>query len=304
MGPEEATFIVAAYMLGVSLMIFINSFRARISLKGLKKLESPLIHLFLILFLIWTIIPVLGVIGTSLNRSPLIARNIFPSAIDVTNYIHIFTETPLLNWLKNSFIVSLGTVSLSLTLSTAAAYALSRFNFFGKKPLMLTFLLVQMFPGVLLIIPYFILLNQLGLINTYFGLILMYTVMALPLCVWMLKTFYDGIPKDLDEAALTEGCTHFKVLYKIVLPLALPGIGVVALFSFLVGWTDFMLAYLFMSPENYTVAVGLHYMVGQHTIQYHYFAAISVIMALPLVILFILFQRTLISGLVAGAVKK
>jgi arabinogalactan oligomer/maltooligosaccharide transport system permease protein len=276
----------------------------------LKKLKTPAIHLTLILVVIWTIVPVLWVIGTSLSPEPhTMPTNIFPSNPRFSNFTDVLTGTgeakgaEVFLWLKNSLIVSIGTVALSLLLAGTAAYAFSRFNFFGKSPLMFTFLLVQMFPGVLIIIPYFILLTRIGLYDTYLGLILAYTVTALPLCVWMLKTFFDGIPKDLDEAALTEGCTHFQVFRRIVLPLALPGIGVVALFAFLVGWTDFLLAYLFMTTPHYTVAVGLFMLLGQWK-AYAYFAALAIIAALPVVILFIAFQRTLISGMVAGAVKR
>ena len=171
-------------------------------------------------------------------------------------------------WTRNSVIVSVGTTLLGLALAIPAGYAFSRFKFRGRDPAMFAFLLVQMFPGVIILVPYFLVMKALGLLNTSFGLILAYSVTALPLCVWMLKGFFDTVPREPEEAALMDGCSQTQVFWKIVLPLSLPAVAVTALFSFLAAWNEFLLALTFNTSESmYTLPVGLASLIsstGQH----------------------------------------
>ena len=169
---------------------------------------------------------------------------------------------------------------------------------------MFSFILVQMFPGVIIIVPYFILMKTLGLLNTSIGLIFAYSVTALPLCVWMLKGYFDTIPRELEEAARIDGCSQFKVFWKIIIPLSLPAIAVTALFSFLAAWNEFLLALTFnTSNEKYTLPVGLASFISPTKQLWGDFAALSIIAAIPIVVLFIVFQKYLINGLTAGSVK-
>jgi arabinogalactan oligomer/maltooligosaccharide transport system permease protein len=207
-------------------------------------------------------------------------------------------------WTRNSVIVSIGTTLLGLALAIPAGYAFSRFKFRGRDPAMFAFLLVQMFPGVIILVPYFLVMKALGLLNTSFGLILAYSVTALPLCVWMLKGFFDTVPRELEEAALMDGCSQTQVFWKIVLPLSLPAVAVTALFSFLAAWNEFLLALTFNTSESmYTLPVGLASLISSTGQAWGDFAAASLLVSLPVVVLFIVFQRFLIEGLSAGGVK-
>ncbi|MEM4160359.1 MAG: ABC transporter permease subunit [Thermoplasmata archaeon] len=284
--------------------------RIRIDMEIRKKrfVETLVVHLILILFSIISILPVIGIIGTSLEPGNVRVSLSVPQALSLEHYTHVLYETPFFIWLRNSLLVAGGTTLLGILLATTAAYGFSRFNFRGKRGFLLSFLVVQMFPGVIILIPYYILMRQLGLANTFIGLILAYAVTALPLAVWMIKGFFDTIPPDLEESAMVDGCSRLGAFYRVVLPLAKPAIAVVALFSFLSAWNEFVLAYTFMSDETmYTLPVGLTSFVGaggmQTTADWGSFAAMSVLVALPVCVLFILFQKYLVSGLTKGGVK-
>ena len=169
---------------------------------------------------------------------------------------------------------------------------------------MFSFLLVQMFPGIIILVPYYLVMKTLGLLNTSMGLILAYSVTALPLCVWMLKGFFDTVPRELEEAALLDGCNQAQVFRRVILPLSLPAVAVTALFSFLAAWNEYLLALTFMSDnEKYTLPVGLASMVMSKNPMWGDFAAASLLVSIPVVILFVVFQRFLIEGLSAGSVK-
>jgi arabinogalactan oligomer/maltooligosaccharide transport system permease protein len=169
----------------------------------------------------------------------------------------------------------------------------------------MSFLVSQMFPGTLMLIPLYILIVKvLGLGSTYIGLVLVYAVTAIPFCVWMLKGYFDTIPRELEESARIDGASARQIFLRIVLPLAKPAVAVTALFSFMTGWNEFILAATFMDEElMYTAPVGLRFFVGGYSQQWGYFAAGSIIVAIPVVALFFVLQKYLISGLTAGAVK-
>jgi len=193
---------------------------------------------------------------------------------------------------------------LGLAFAIPAGYAFSRFKFSGRSQAMFAVLLVQMFPGVIILVPYFMVMKTLGLLNTSIGLILAYSVTALPLCVWMLKGFFDTVPRELEEAALLDGCTQVQVFRRIVLPLSLPAVAVTALFSFLAAWNEFLLALVFnTSNEQYTLPVGLASMIPANGQRWGDFAAASILVSVPVVILFVLFQKPLVQGLSFGGVK-
>ena len=169
----------------------------------------------------------------------------------------------------------------------------------------MAFLVSQMFPGTLMLIPLYIILVQwLGLGSNRLGLIIVYGTTSIPFSVWMLKGYFDTIPRDLEEAALIEGATAGQIFWKIIIPLAKPAVAVTALFSFMTGWNEFILAATFMDHENmYTAPVGLRFFVGGFSQQWGYFAAGSIIVSIPVVVLFLFLQKYLVSGLTAGSVK-
>jgi len=209
-----------------------------------------------------------------------------------------------LRYAFNSALVALATTIVGVGLSCTAAYALSRRQFAGRKLSLTSFLVVQMFPATLLIMPLYVVLNKLGLLNSLVGLVLIYATTAIPFCVWTLKGYFDTLPKELEEAARIDGASHWGVFFKIVLPLAKPGIAVTALFSFMTAWNEFILASTFMTSENsYTLPVLLQSSVHEYGANWGMFAAGAILTSLPVMILFYVLQKYLVGGLTAGSVK-
>ena len=229
----------------------------------------------------------------------------WPEQISIQNFIDLFTQQPFFDWLLNSVIVAAMTTILGVFLACTSAYAFSRFRFPGRRTGMMMFLVSQMFPGTLMLIPLYIIVTKwLGLGNSYFGLILVYATTAIPFCVWMMKGYFDTIPKEIEESAIMDGASSATIFWKIVLPLARPALAITALFSFMTSWNEFILASLFMEDEAmYTAPVGLKFFVGGFSSQWGYFAAGAIIVSLPVVLLFLYLQKYLISGLTAGSVK-
>lgn len=279
------------------------------------------LHLFLILMLIVTVYPIVwvGSIAFSGEQSLAIAdipanpttadrlRAIlpWPERFSLANFRSLFSDQPFLRWLANGALVATATTVLGVFLASTAAYAFSRFRFPGRRAGLMSFLVSQMFPGTLMLIPLYIIVVQwLELGSTFTGLVLVYCTIAIPFCVWMMKGYFDTIPKELEESALIDGASQATIFLRIVLPLAKPAVAVTALFSFMTGWNEFIIAATFMNREDmYTGPVGLRFFVGGFSQQWGYFAAGSIIAAIPVVVLFLLLQKYLVSGLTAGAVK-
>jgi arabinogalactan oligomer/maltooligosaccharide transport system permease protein len=193
---------------------------------------------------------------------------------------------------------------MGVFLAATAGYAFSRFRFPGRTAGLLSFLVTQMFPGTMMMIPLYLIVDMLGLLDTLFALVLVYSTTAIPFCVWMLKGYFDTIPRDLEEAALIDGASKTMIFYKIILPLAKPAIAVTALFSFMTAWNEFILAATFMNSEtSYTLPVGLQSFVGQFAQDWGYFAAGAILVSIPIIALFFMLQKYLVSGLTAGGVK-
>lgn len=286
-----------------------------------KPRRHLLLHVALIAFTLLASYPVLWVIALAfsgqqsvgivdLPKDPAFLDRLravmpIPAHFSVTNFTEAWTEQAFGRWMLNSAIVSLMTTVLGVFLACTAAYAFSRFRFPGRNTGMLMFLVSQMFPGTLMLIPlYIIIVKWLGLGNTYFGLVIVYATTAIPFCVWMLKGYFDTIPIDIEESALIDGASRQTIFFHIILPLAKPAIAITALFSFMTAWNEFILASVFMEAEsNYTAPVGLRFFVGGFSSKWGYFAAGSVMVSLPVVALFLYLQKYLISGLTAGSVK-
>ena len=206
--------------------------------------------------------------------------------------------------LMNSIIVAAATTVFGVFLATTAAYAFSRFRFYGRKTGMAMFLITQMFPGVLMLIPLFVIMGSLGLLDSLVGLILVYSTTAIPFCVWMLKGYFDTIPKELEESAIMDGASRFTVFTRIILPLAAPAIAVTALFSFMTAWNEFVLAFTFNNdPLTYTLPVTIQQYADPKSTYWGSFAAASILVSIPVMALFYKLQRFLVEGLTAGAVK-
>jgi arabinogalactan oligomer / maltooligosaccharide transport system permease protein len=279
------------------------------------------LHLLLAAFTLFTLYPILWVVSLAFSGQQSLAvitlpgeptmmdrlRAVtpWPAQWSASNFVDVMTEQPFGQWLLNSAIIALGTTVVGVFLACTAAYAFSRFKFTGQREGMMAFLVSQMFPGTLMLIPLYIILVQwLGLGSSRLGLIIVYATTSIPFSVWMLKGYFDTIPKDLEEAALIEGASVGRIFWTIILPLAKPALAVTALFSFMTAWNEFILAATFMDQEAmYTAPVGLRFFVGEYQQQWGYFAAGSIIVSIPVVILFLFLQKYLVSGLTAGSVK-
>ncbi len=229
----------------------------------------------------------------------------WPARWSVANFVSVFADQPFARWMLNSAIVAALTAVIGVALACFAAYAFSRFRFPGQKAGMMSFLVSQMFPGTLMLIPLYIIVVQwLGLGSTRAGLVLIYATTSVPFSIWMLKGYFDTIPPELEEAAVMEGAGAGTVFWRIVLPLAKPALAITALFSFMSAWNEFILAATLKDKEEmYTAPVGLRFFVGGFSQQWGYFAAGSIIVSIPVVVLFLYLQKYLVSGLTAGSVK-
>ena len=279
------------------------------------------LHVVLVAFTLFTIYPILWVVSLALSGKQSLAiatlpenptfwdrlRAVtpWPEQFSSSNFVSVMTDQPFAKWMLNSAIVSIGTTVLGVFLACTAAYAFSRFKFPGQRAGMMAFLVSQMFPGTLMLIPLYIILVQwLGLGSSRLGLIIVYATTSIPFSVWMLKGYFDTIPRDLEEAAMIEGASVGRIFWSIILPLAKPAVAVTALFSFMTAWNEFILAATFMDQETmYTAPVGLRFFVGGFSQQWGYFAAGSIIVSVPVVFLFLFLQKYLVSGLTAGGVK-
>ena len=272
-----------------------------------RKIETWLIFIFLSFFTLLTIYPVLNIISVSLRTDnafqartlAFIGEN---SGLDI--YLQLFTDTPFFLWLRNSLIISIVVTLLGVVLASTSAYALSRYKFKGRQFGMISLLTTQMFPATMLLLPFFILLSKLSLINSFIGLTIIYSSTALPFCIWQMKGFYDTISPSLEESACLDGCNQFQAFYKIVLPLSTPALVITALFSFMASWSEYVVAAIILQdPELYTLPLGLKSFQSSLATEWGLYAAGAVVISIPVVILFISLARFLVSGLTMGSVK-
>jgi multiple sugar transport system permease protein len=209
------------------------------------------------------------------------------------------------DYFRNSVIVTAGTTLLALVVSTLAAYALSRYPFRGSNKLMLSILSLQMFPQAMLLISFYVIFLQLRLLDSYQGLILANATFAVPFSIWMLKGFFDTVPREIEEAAMIDGCTRLSVLPRIVLPLVTPGLIAAGVYTFLIAWDEYLFAStLMVQPDMRTLPPGIiQSFVGQFYLNWPNVMAASVLITIPVTLLFVFFQKYLVQGLTAGAVK-
>ena len=250
--------------------------------------------------------PFVWMILTSLTPSERLSAtgvSLSPAGWGLDNYARLFEQTSFLGNMGHSLIVSVGTVLLGLAVSVTAAYAFSRFRFRGRKAIMLQFLLVNMFPVVLLILPLFVLTRRLGILDTHLGLIIANATVAIPFAVWMLTSYIGAIPKSLDEAAMIDGCSRLSALRRVVLPLAMPGIISTGIYIFITAWNEYLYALTLGGRNVRTVTVAIQTLIGEYQIEWGLLAAGGVVGAMPATLLFLLVQRRLIGGLTQGAVK-
>ena len=269
------------------------------------------VHVGLLVFTVATLYPVAWVVKMALSPGQSFAGGASPLPTEVTlqNFADVALASDAHGWLFgkqlfNSLVVSTATALVGLGLSTTAAYALSRWDFPGRDRGMSAFLVTQMFPGVVMAIPLYILLDAIGLLDTLAGLVLVYATTSVPFATWTLKGYFDTIPRELEEAALLDGASRWTTFRVVVLPLARPAIAVTGLFSFMTAWNEFVLAATFMGdPRSFTLPVVLQRYVSDYGTEWGHFAAGAILVSLPVMALFFALQRHFVEGLTAGGVK-
>lgn len=265
-------------------------------------------HAVLLAFVAISLYPVLNVISISLRPGDRLRStdlSIIPPDWTFESYVKLFTEQPFLTWLGNSLVVSMVVTLTGVALASTAGYAFSRFQFIGRKATMLAILTTQMFPATMLLLPLYVLIARLGLVDTWLGLMVFYTATALPFCVWQMKGFYDTIPASLEEAARIDGCSRAQAFWHVVLPLATPGLVITALFSFMTAWSEYIVAAQVMQNESmFTLPLGIKGFQASLSSQWGLYAAASILVSLPVVAVFLALSKYLVNGLTVGSVKE
>lgn len=262
------------------------------------------LHLPMLAILAFTLGPYLWMLLTSLTPEEKLFTD-GPSLVGMTveHYDRLFRTVGFEVNLMHSAIVAAGTAVVGLTLSVTAAYAFSRFRFPGRQVLLLQFLLINMFPIVLLILPLFVLMNQVGILGTHIALIVANATIAIPFSVWMMTSYMNNIPTELDEAAMTDGCTRLGALRRVILPLCAPGIIATGIYIFITAWNEYLYALTLGGRNVRTITVAIQTLIGEYQIEWGLLTAGGIIGAMPATILFLIVQKRLISGLTQGAVK-
>jgi multiple sugar transport system permease protein len=256
---------------------------------------------------VFAFFPIYWMLATSLRPDSEVFAfppALLPQTFTWEHYQNFVRNPQLLRYLGNSVLVASVTAAASLIISTYAAYAFSKFRFTGRRSLMFLVLSAQMFPQALLLITLYLMFSRLQLLNTYLVLVLSFTTFTLPLCIWMLKGYFDQIPNDLIEAAKVDGANQLQIIHRVLLPVTGPALVATGLFAFMRGWNDFIYALTLVGKDKQTLPPGLVLTyVGEFQAQWADMMAASLLVSLPLVIAFVIFQRHIVSGLTAGAVK-
>ncbi|HEY8294416.1 MAG TPA: carbohydrate ABC transporter permease [Micrococcaceae bacterium] len=263
------------------------------------------------LLTVFTVVPVYVMITSAMKPLSDVqgAFTWWPTAVTFAPFIDMWKTVPLASYFVNSVIVAGAATILSLIIAVFASYAISRYRFLGRSVFSTTVLSTQMFPGVLFLLPLFLIfvnINSAGgiqLVGTRLGLVITYLTFSLPFSIWMLAGYFDGIPRDLDEAAKVDGCGPMGALWRVVLPAARPGLVAVAIYSFMTSWGEVLFASVMTTDANRTLAVGLQLYSTQTNVYWNQIMAASLVVSVPVVVGFLLLQRNFVAGLTAGAVK-
>jgi multiple sugar transport system permease protein len=265
----------------------------------------------LVLLSAFTVAPIYVMVSSSLK--PLVdVQNQFtwiPTELTIQPYFDIWRTVPLASYFVNSLIVSTCATVLSVIIAIFAAFAVSRFRFRGRAIFKSAVLSTQMFPGILLLLPLFMIFIAIGrttglpLVGSHLGLIITYLTFCLPFSIWMLAGYFESIPTELDEAARVDGCTHLGALFRVILPTAVPGVVAVAIFTFMTAWGEVLFASVFSDEATRTIGIGLQQYSNQTDVYWNQIMAASIVVSAPVVLVFLLLQRYFVAGLAAGSVK-
>ncbi len=265
-------------------------------------------YVILIIFAAIVLVPILWMLSTAIKtEAETFAQPLrwFPENPSLSAFKRILVEYPFGTQLKNSFINATLSTVITLVCATLAGYGITRFTFKGKGAFMSFLLISQMFPAVMLLVPFYTILRRFDMIDSYAGIVFVYISMALSFSAWMMTSFFNDIPRSLDEAATIDGCNRFQVFYRVIMPLTVPGMTSVAIYAFIMGWNDFLFASTLITHDNMkTLTVGIAEFSGQYKVLWNDLMAASIVASIPLIILFVFLQKYFISGMTAGAVKQ
>jgi multiple sugar transport system permease protein len=258
-------------------------------------------------YVAFALLPIYWTIKISVTPEDLLYSEgirLWPSRMTLANYASVLEATDFPRYFFNSILVSVTTAVIVTAVASFAGYALSRFRFRGKAAVSLVLLLTQTFPLVMVIPPIYRIMGQLGLTDSLFGLIIIYTAFNIAFATFLMQSFFDGVPKDLEEAAMIDGCTRFMALRRVILPLTLPGMGATVAFVFTAAWSELLFGLMLINSESQkTFSVGLLTFIGKFAVDWGQMMAASVLALIPVCLFFLFLQRYLVTGLTAGAVK-
>jgi ABC-type glycerol-3-phosphate transport system permease component len=258
-------------------------------------------------FVLFSILPLLWGVSTALKLPEDVYAfppRWIPQTFTFENFVAVFNNQNLIHAFFNTLIIAISTTIVALIVGVLGGYGFARFRFPGRNTLLWSVLFIKLFPRVVVIVPFFVTLRNLQLINTYQGLILVYLMVTFPVAIWLLKGFFDKIPKEIEEAAIVDGCSLPQLLWYVVLPMARPAIVAVAMYSFILSWNEFLFALVFTNGlERRPLAVALAFFIDENGIRWGELMAASIVMSLPAILVFTLAQRMLVRGLSDGAVK-
>jgi multiple sugar transport system permease protein len=269
--------------------------------------EGPLLYGLIAIFLFITFSPIVWIFSTSLKQNQeamSFPPNLLPQDPTLENFVFVLTDPNLVRSLANSFIVSIGSTILSVTVSALGGYAFARFDFKGKSIIISIILGLFMIPVVINIVPLYIMLADLGLLNSLFALMLTFQILIIPLNILLLKSYFETIPKDLEEAALLDGCSRVGVLRRVTIPLSMPGFAIAAVLSFRFAWNEFILAVVLANhPDSTVFQVALYQFISLYRIDWGYLSAGITIAIIPVLVLMLSFQKNMVKGLTLGAIR-
>ncbi|MFI7126688.1 carbohydrate ABC transporter permease [Nonomuraea sp. NPDC050153] len=273
--------------------------------RGLLRVLKPLVILALFAATAFPFLYMVMLSVRDIQELILDPGSLWPRGFTLDTYVDVLTRQGFLSFLKNSAIVALASVAATLLISIPGAYAVARLRFFGRRQVHFLFLAVYMFPAIVLAIPLFVLFTMLGLRGSLFGLILVYIAQTVPVTVYMLRNYFETVPQSVEEAAAIDGCTRLSTIWRVVLPLSKPALMATGLYAFMIAWNEFLFALLFLveKRESWTVSLGLSQLAGSIEIPTTVLMAGSVVLTLPIVIVFFASERLLTEGLTAGAEK-
>lgn len=263
------------------------------------------VYTFSLLIIIFAVVPFLWTVVSSLKlEGDIYTTNFFPTNPTLKNYIGVLTDNIMMGYFLNSVVISLASTAVSTIVSLLGAYGFSRYQFPGKGTLLYSILFTRVLPRVTLLIPFFVILSKINLINTRSSLILVYLIIGMPVSVWLMKGYIDAVPYEVEEAALMDGCGPIRTLVRVVIPMVAPAIAAISMFAFILSWNEFLFPRVLTTmPEVRPISVGLAFYIDDVKVQWGMLMAASVIMSIPAILVFSFAQKYIVRGLSEGAVK-